>query len=109
LQAFSIPAARVPGGRRRRARARTRGTTTSRGSFGDDGPNFIRRGYSRCPWCGHKADKDGVIEFLSDDPVERILQLDPNAEPWPEREKSAPGTTEITFGTWISPKSSGDG
>jgi hypothetical protein len=36
-----------------------------------------------------------------------MLQLHPRFEPAPERDPPPPGTTEITFGKWISPKKPG--
>ena len=55
-------------------------------NFGGDKPTFILRGYARCRGCGHRTEKEGAIEFLSDDPTERSLQLDPLFEPTPEDE-----------------------
>ncbi|MGI9020020.1 MAG: hypothetical protein ACR2G3_04840 [Solirubrobacterales bacterium] len=76
----------------------------SHNNFGDDEDAFVYRGYARCPFCGHKAPKEGAIEWLSDDPEERFLQLHPNFEPAPLRDQQ-PGSTRVTFGKWISPKS----
>jgi hypothetical protein len=49
----------------------------------------------------------GAIEWLSDDPEERRLQLAPGFEPQPEREQPPSGTTEVTFGRWIGSKKRG--
>ncbi len=76
----------------------------SHNNFGGDDETFVYRGYARCPWCGHRDAMEGVIEWLSDDPEERFLQLDPMFEPAPEREHSPPGTTEVTVGKWLRPR-----
>jgi hypothetical protein len=79
----------------------------SHNNFGGADPGFVYRGYARCPWCGHKADKGGAIEFLSADPEERRLQLTPGFEPQPLREQAPSGTTEVTLGKLLGRKSSG--
>ena len=73
----------------------------SQSSFGDEEPTFIVRGYARCRWCGHHIEKEGAIEFLSADPDERSLQLDPRFEPGPERDQLPEGETEVILGKRI--------
>jgi hypothetical protein len=79
----------------------------SHNNVGDDEPTFVYRGYARCPWCGHKAERDGAIEFLSADPEERRLQLAPGFEPEPLREQAPSGTTEVTVGKLLGRKPPG--
>jgi hypothetical protein len=80
----------------------------SHNTFADEEPTFVYRGYARCPWCGHKAYKEGAIEFLSADPEERRLQLAPGFEPEPKREQAPSGTTEVTFGKLLGRKPPGN-
>lgn len=67
---------------------------------------FVYRGYTRCPWCGDEQQREGAVERLSDDAVERELQL-LGIHPAPEREQRRDGTTTVTLGKWIRPKKPG--
>ncbi len=52
-------------------------------------------------------EQSGVIEWLSDDPEERRLQLAEGFEPELLRDQGEPGTAEASIGKWISPKKRG--